>query len=256
MKPNTTPPTAAKDEQVVFAYVHKFQNIAYASSLALRPPYYTSPYPSTSSGVPQYARLDKLDNKDGPVFAITNDKHQTEQGRQMEESCGFYRLLVFSGAYGNPLSLWVKPRVGDKKSTRGPLVKPIKNKATSPLARAGYVGFAGCCGADVALAAEIRSEHRAVRLPTDHQHFPGCLGDDITGRNSFLLCEESKEDVLDTLKDTGFIPLYRYSTPEGAAFLMLFRTSGRGDIKQSPLLYGRTEKPVLSIIKRLQGIKQ
>ena len=148
-----------------------------------------------------------------------------------------------------------KFKVGDKHSTRGLLVKPIKNKATSPLTAAAYSGFAGCCGANLALAVESRSNTTA-RFPIDHPHFPGCLQSVYDGGvNRFLLCEESKEGMLDTLKDTGFIPIYRYTTPEGVAFLMLFRTSG-ANVQQNPILYGRTEKPILSIIKRLQGIKQ
>lgn len=254
MKPQTTPPAAAKDEQSVFAYLYNSQNILYVSSLLVKAASYTQPAP-TFPNAPRFFRLDSLDNKEAPVFAITNDKNQTEQGSQLEAKCGFHRLLRFTGTYGNPLSLWVKPRVGDKKSTRGPLVKPIKNKATSPLTAAAYGSFAGCCGAGVALVAESRGT-RTGRFPLDHLYFPGCLRDSQSRANSFLLCEESKEHVLDTLKDTGFVPIYRYSTPEGVTFLMLFRTSGVLETEQPPLLYGRTEKTVLSIIKRLQGIKQ
>ena len=138
---------------------------------------------------------------------------------------------------------------------RGPLVKPIKNKATASMVNAACASFAACCGARICTAPE-RASAVTGRHTEDHPYFPGCLKDNNEKTNLFMLCEESKTEVLDTLKDTGFIPIYRYTTPDGTAFLMLFRNVGNTGHKSSPaVLCGRTEKPVLNIIKRLQGIK-
>ena len=256
MQPNTTPPAPASTDKSILAYMYKFESVEFSSSLMVK----LSSHPvkqATFKDAPKLAWLDKLDNKEAPMFVITNDKqgYQLEHGEILESKTGFHRLLRFSGTYGNPLSLWVKPRVGDRKSMRGPLVKPIKNKATASMVKAAIVSFAGCCGARICAAPETAS---AVvgRHTEDHPYFPGCLKDNNTQINLFMLCEESKTEVLDTLKDTGFIPIYRYTTPEGVAFLMLFRDVGHNGYTRIPaVLYGRTEKPILDIIKRLQGIK-
>ena len=256
MQPNTIPPPSAIADKSVLAYMYKFESIEYASSLQVKLSSHTVNQ-ATFKGAPQQAWLDKVDNKEAPVFVITNDNkgYQLEHGEILESKTGFHRLLRFSGTYGNPLSLWVKPRVGDRKSMRGPLVKPIKNKATVSMVGAAISTFAGCCGARVCVARETPSTV-TDRWPEDHGYFPGCLKDSNTSINLFMLCEESKTAVLDTLKDTGFIPIYRYTTPEGVAFLMLFRDVGHTSYKNGPaILYGRTEKPILDIIKRLQGIK-
>lgn len=256
MQPNSTPPPAAVADKSVLAYMYKFESVEYASSLQVK----LSSHPvkqATFKDAPKLAWLDKLDNKEAPVFVITNDKqgYQLEHGEILESKTGFHRLLRFSGTYGNPLSLWVKPRVGDRKSMRGPLVKPIKNKATASMVNAAIFSFAGCCGAHICAAPETASAVTS-RHGEDHPWFPGCLMDSKEHTNIFMLCEESKTEVLDTLKDTGFIPIYRYTTPEGVAFLMLFRDVGHTSYKRDPaVLYGRTEKPILDIIKRLQGIK-
>ena len=254
MQPNTNPPAETSTDKSVLAYMYKFESVEYAASLQVKLSSHTVKQPFANG--PQLEWLDKLDNKEAPVFVITNDKqgYQLEHGEILEAKCGFHRLLRFSGTYGNPLSLWVKPRVGDRKSMRGPLVKPIKNKATASMVNAAIVSFCGCCGARVCGAPE-RTSNVTNRWPEDHPHFPRCLMDNNEQTNIFMLCEEAKTEVLDTLKDTGFIPVYRYSTPEGVAFLMLFRTSGMRKVTQAPILYGRTEKPILDIIKKLQGIK-
>ena len=255
MQPNTTPPAASTDKSVL-AYMYKVNNVEYAAALMVKLSSHTFSQP-TFANAPQLAWLDKLDNKEAPVFAITKDREgsQLEHGEILEAKCGFHRLLRFSGTYGNPLSLWVKPRVGDRKSMRGPLVKPIKNKATASMVNAATVSFAGCCGARICVAPE-RASAVTSRHPEDHPCFPRCLKDKNAQINIFMLCEESKTEVLDTLKDTGFIPIYRYTTPEGVAFLMLFRDYGHNGYTKIPaVLYGRTEKSILDIIKRLQGIK-
>jgi hypothetical protein len=253
MQPKTALPKEASNGMSIIAHIYTYASIGYVSSLQVVPRGHEFKQNMFMSALEQLM-LENLYNKDYPVFAITNDNGQAEQCEILESKCSFHRLLRFTGTYGNPLSLWVKPRIGDRKSTRGPLVKPIKNKSTAPLLGQVGIEFAGCCGARVLTAAESHGPE-STRWPEYHQYFPGCLRDRNEVTNLFMLCEESTTEVVDTLKDTGYVPIYRYSTPEGVTFLMLFRTSGRSDVKQAPVLYGRTEKPIIDIIKRLQGIK-
>lgn len=252
MQPKTTPPAAVSTD-VVFAHMIGYESIYYLSGLARLPEDYV--LPSWVRPQSSYKDVLKLDNKDKPVFAITNDKNQSSSGELLEASDGFRRLLTFKGSYGNPLSLWVKPRVGDKKSVYGPMVKPIKNKSGIIPATLNTTGFAGCCGALIHIAGTEGAGFR-TRREQDDRVLPGCVSNALShDYNHFVLCVQDDLKSLDRFKDSGCIPIYRFSTPEGVSMLMLFQSVQDEAGAETATLYGRTQKTILSIIKKLQGIK-
>ena len=254
MQPKTTPPAAVSTD-VVFARMIGYESIYYLSGLNQQPEDYV--VPSWIQSRSSYKDVLKLDNKDKPVFAITNDKNQSSRGELLEASGGFRRLLTFKGSYGSPLSLWVKPRMGDKKSVYGPMVKPIKNKSGIIPATLNTTEFAGCCGARIHIAGTERTGASVrTRREQDDRVLPGCVSNALSlAHNHFVLCVQDDLESLYRFKDSGCIPIYRFSTPEGVSMLMLFQSVQDEAGGETATLYGRTQKTILSIIKKLQGIK-